>query len=139
MRLKVSELAKRVSDGHIQLRLDIHHSTPFNRQASQFVEELRTVANVITTRCGSEFYIVPKKTKEETREGLTIRHYKNGVIEKIGSLFKNRRGEEQGWEGCRVYPDGRTETGRFQDFRRTGEIHIDNRESELKYFVEQHG
>lgn len=118
MRLKVRDLGKQISDGHMQLLLDIGYVPLLTQQeANQFLEELRTVVDVTPAQWKNQCYIAPKKKQPDEIEGdFIVRYYENGVIEKVESLFK----EEQEWRGTRTYPDpdGRIETGTFPDFRR---------------------
>ncbi|MFI5342903.1 MAG: hypothetical protein ACHQUC_01655, partial [Chlamydiales bacterium] len=122
MRLKAREIGQLVLDEHIQLRLDIPPSyRGFDRkqaitrdlerkQAMQFVEELRTVVNVIVTQWEDLLYIVPKKI-EESQGDPAIRRYNNEVIEEVQSA------REDDWSGRRIYPSGVIEIGRFDGFK----------------------
>ena len=124
MSSKARELGQEVLDQHIPLCLDFRTSYShynFERiqeqgQEMRFIEELRTVADVITTRWNNLFYIAPKKTQpDEIQEGLTRRRYDNGVIEEVSSSLQQSTWED--WEGRRVYPNGKIEMGRFERFR----------------------
>ena len=117
MRSKAREIGQQVSDGHIALSFQFPSCYGLERQrAMRFVEELRSVTDVIKTRRDNLFYIVPKKMKaEEIREGLTIRRYDNGVIEEV--IASSEKITWENWEGRRVYPNGKIETGKFDKFR----------------------
>lgn len=116
MSLKAQEIGQLVLDKHIKLRIDIPSYGLERTQALKFIEELKSVGDVITTRWNDLFYIVPKKT-EEVQKNLTIRKYNNGVIEEVQSSRESEGGDWWTyWEGRRVYPDGVIETGRFDNF-----------------------
>lgn len=126
MRLKAQEIGQQVLDHHVKLRIDVPRYGPENTQAMKFIEELKSVVNVISTRWTDIFYIVPERT-EGVQENLTIRKYENGVIEEVQSSRESEGSDSWTyWEGRRIYPNGVIETGRFDDFRwhsgtRTGE------------------
>lgn len=104
------ELGKEVFDKHTQTRLDI---SPWGRMFKIFLAEIRKHADVIETRWHDIFDIIPKKT-EESQDGLTIRKYANGVVEKVSSV--DERAWED-WKGCRIYPNGIIEDGGFRSFK----------------------
>jgi hypothetical protein len=116
MSLKAREISQLVLDKHIKLRIEIPLYGLERTQALKFIEELKSNADVITTRRKDLFYIVPKKT-EEVQKNFTIRKYNNGVIEEVQSS-RESEGEDWWtyWDGRRIYPDGVVETGRFDDF-----------------------
>lgn len=116
MRLKAQEVGQQVLDEHVKLRIDIPSYDLERTQAMKFIEELRTVVDVISTQWPKLFYIVPKKT-EKIQDSLTIRTYKNGVIEEVQSSREREGGDWWTyWRGRRIYPNGVTETGRFDKF-----------------------
>lgn len=114
MHAKAREIVSEVLDGHVSHRLQIP-CLGFLRtrvpQAVQFVEELRADLDVMATRFPDLFDLCPKKT-EEVRDGLTIRRYNNGVIEEVQSKDSNWNG----WNGRRIYPNGKIEKGDFNNF-----------------------
>jgi hypothetical protein len=117
MSLKAQEIGQLVLDKHIKLRIDIPSYGLERTQALKFIEELKSVGDVITTRWQDLFYIVPKKT-EDVQKNLTVRKYNNGVIEEVQSSREGEGGDWWTyWEGRRIYPDGVIETGGFDDFR----------------------
>ncbi|WP_213106558.1 hypothetical protein [Candidatus Protochlamydia amoebophila] len=117
MHLKAQEIGQLVLDKHVKLRNDVPSYGSERTQAMKFIEELKSVADVIETRWKDFVYIVSKKT-EETQKNLTIRKYNNGVIEEVQSSRKSEGGDRWiYWEGRRIYPDGVIETGRVDDFR----------------------
>ena len=116
MGLKAREIAQLVSDRHIKIRIDIPSHGLERAQAMKFIEELKSVVHVSSTRWTDLFDVVSKKT-EEIQENLTIRKYNNGVIEEVQSSRENEAEDLwTHWEGRRIYPDGVIETGRFDNF-----------------------
>lgn len=115
MRLKARELGQEIFDRHISLRLDVPKVwSPERQQALQFIQELRTVADIVATRWTDLFYIVPKKT-EEVQNYSILRRYDNGVIEEVDTVSNGSGWED--WKGRRIYPNGKIESGKFERFR----------------------
>lgn len=112
MRSIAQEIRQQVLDKHSKLRIEIPSNGPERKQALIFIEELKNVVDVIPTQLADWFYVQPKHT-EETKEDLTIRKYDNGVVEEVQSSKKDAW---DCWQGRRIYPNGKIETGKFDHF-----------------------
>ncbi|MFI5342905.1 MAG: DUF648 domain-containing protein [Chlamydiales bacterium] len=120
MRLRAHAIGQLVLHEHTQLRLMIPSKGSLREQTMQFVEELRSVVDVIETGWENLLHIEPKKI-EESQGDLTIRYYNNGVIEEVQSA------REDDWSGRRIHPNGVIETGRFEKFILHKGIRVENK------------
>ena len=84
-------------------------------EKTAFVERLQRDVDVHCFE--NKAHVTPKK-REEQQGGEIVRHYENGVIERVTSSSPHSwRQNSQNWEGSRQYPNGVEERGTFEDFR----------------------